>query len=133
MYDFNSSMLVSVSFIFFLLSDKYIIKKAVNQYKISYKLRFPFNEFINVTNPDDDKPLLYEPIESLEGIGIEANDNENIQSGYMQSCEPKIMQKKQEVALKNATSLQIGCALWTVTQLLQQHHAEVISRIQKDS
>jgi len=71
--------------------------------------------------------LLYEPIESLEGIGIEANDNENIQSGYMQSCEPKIMQKKQEVALKNATSLQIGYALWTVTQLLQQHHAEVIS------
>ncbi|MBQ8677538.1 MAG: hypothetical protein IJ529_03615 [Alphaproteobacteria bacterium] len=60
---------------------------------ISYKLRFPFNEFVKVTNPDDNKPLPYEPLESLEGIGVEANDNENIQSGYMQFCEPQIMQK----------------------------------------
>ena len=67
---------------------------------ISYKLRFPFNEFVKVTNPDDNKPLPYEPMESLADKGVEANDNENIQSGYMQFCEPKIMLKKQEVALK---------------------------------
>lgn len=75
---------------------------------ISYKLRFPFNEFVKVTNPDDNKPLPYEPMESLADKGVEANDNENIQSGYMQFCEPKIMLKKQEVALKNATSLSSG-------------------------
>ena len=75
---------------------------------ISYKLRFPFNEFVKVTNPDDNKPLPYEPMESLAGLGVEANDNENIQSGYMQFCEPQFIEKKQEVALKNATSLQSG-------------------------
>ena len=79
---------------------------------ISYKLRFPFNEFIKVTNPDDNKPLPYEPMESLADKGVEANDNENIQSGYMNFCEPKIMQKKQEVALKNATSLSSGWGGW---------------------
>ena len=82
---------------------------------ISYKLRFPFNEFIKVTNPDDNKPLPYEPMESLADKGVEANDNENIQSGYMQSCEPKIMLKKQEVALKNATSLSSGWGGWIRT------------------
>ena len=30
----------------------------------------------------------------------------------MQFCEPKIMQKKQEVALKNTTSLQSGWGGW---------------------
>ena len=34
-------------------------------------------------------------MESLADKGVEANDNENIQSGYMQFCEPKIMLKKQ--------------------------------------
>ena len=82
---------------------------------ISYKLRFPFNEFVKVTNPDDNKPLPYEPMESLADKGVEANDNENIQSGYMQFCEPKIMLKKQEVALKNATSLQSGWGGWIRT------------------
>ena len=67
---------------------------------ISYKLRFPFNEFVKVTNPDDNKPLPYEPMESLAGIGVEANDNENIQSGYMQFCEPKIMLKKTRSCIK---------------------------------
>ena len=84
---------------------------------ISYKLRFPFNEFINVTNPDDNKSLPYEPIEILADKGGEANDNENIQSGYMQYCEPKIMHKKQEVALKNATSLSSGCLTWIRTTI----------------
>ncbi len=47
-------------------------------------------------------------MESLADKGVEANDNENIQSGYMQFREPKIMLKKQETALKNATSLSSG-------------------------
>ena len=44
--------------------------------------------------------------------GVEANDNENIQSGYMQFCKPKIMLKKQGVALKNATPLSSGWGGW---------------------
>ncbi|MBQ8436845.1 MAG: ankyrin repeat domain-containing protein [Alphaproteobacteria bacterium] len=35
-------------------------------------------------NAQDNHGNTYEPLESLEGIGVEANDNENIQSGYMQ-------------------------------------------------
>lgn len=85
---------------------------------ISYKLRFPFNEFVKVTNPDDNKPLPYEPMESLADKDVEANDNENIQSGYMQFCEPKIMLKKQEVALKNATSLSSGWRGHAICELI---------------
>ena len=70
-------------------------KVTLTEGKISYKLRFPFNEFMNVTNPDDDKPLPYEPMESLANKGIEANDNENIQFGYKQFCEPQKIYKKQ--------------------------------------
>lgn len=82
---------------------------------VSYKLRFPFNEFANLTTPKKNKPTSYEPMESLADKGVEANDNENIQSGYMQFCEPKIMLKKQEVALKNATSIQFGWGGWIRT------------------
>lgn len=57
----------------------------------------------------------YEPMESLADKGVEANDNENIQSGYMQFCKPKIILKKQEVALKNATSLSSGWGGWIRT------------------
>jgi hypothetical protein len=32
----------------------------------------------------------------------------NVQFGYLKSLEPQIIEKKEEVTLKNATSLQIG-------------------------
>ena len=44
--------------------------------------------------------------------GVEANDNENIQSGYMQFWEPKIMLKKTINCIKNATSLSSGWGGW---------------------
>ena len=58
----------------------------------------------------------YEPMESLAETGLQGIANENIQSGYMQFCKPQIMQKKQEVALKNATSLQSG---WNERAILE--------------
>lgn len=42
--------------------------------------------------------------------GLTENDNENTQFGSLKSYEPQILDKKQEVALKNTTSLQIGDA-----------------------
>ena len=40
--------------------------------------------------------------------GLQGNDNENLQIGALKSCEPQILDKKQGVALKNTTPLQIG-------------------------
>ena len=80
--------------------------------EISYKLRFPFDEFVNINTPRGNKVLPYEPMQNLATQGVQEIANENIQSGYMNFCEPKIMQKKQEVALKNATSLQSGWGGW---------------------
>ena len=50
----------------------------------------------------------YEPKQTHINQGLTENDNENVQIGYMKSIEPQIFDKKQEVTLKNATSLQIG-------------------------
>lgn len=47
-------------------------------------------------------------MQTLEKQGVQANDNENVQFGSLKSYEPQIFDKKQEVTLKNATSLQIG-------------------------
>ena len=76
--------------------------------EISYKLNFPFNEFVNTTILRKKTTTSYELMQSQANQDLHGNDNENIQSGYMQFSEPKIMRKKQEVALKNATSLQSG-------------------------
>ena len=75
---------------------------------ITYKLRFPFNEFVNVTNPDDKKPLPFEPKESLADKGVEVNDNENVQSGYMKSFELVESHKNQGLAKNFANPLQSG-------------------------
>lgn len=54
----------------------------------------------------------YEPMKSLADKGVEANDNENIQSGYMQFCEPQNIIKKQEVRPQNLTSVHCGWGGW---------------------
>ena len=56
--------------------------------EISYKLRFPFNEFLNINTPRGNKALPYEPTQTLADTGLHEIANENIQSGYMQFCEP---------------------------------------------
>ena len=83
--------------------------------EISYKLRFPFNEFININTSRGNKALPYEPMQTLAAQGVQGIANENIQLGYMQFCEPKNMLKKQEVALKNATSVKSGWGGWIRT------------------
>ena len=62
------------------------------------------------------KAISYEPMQTLAAQGVQGIASENIQSGYMNFCEPKIMLKKQEVALKNATSLQSG---WSELAILE--------------
>ena len=82
---------------------------------ISYKLRFPFNDFMFVPNPDNNKPMPFEPMESLADKGIEANDNEKVQSGYMKSCELAVSLKNQGLAKNFANPLQSGWGGWIRT------------------
>ncbi len=76
--------------------------------KISYKLRFPFDEFVNLTTPRRNKQTPYEPTPSLINQGFKASHNENVQSGYMNFCEPHFSDKNQGVTSKNVTPLQSG-------------------------
>ena len=75
---------------------------------LSYKLKFPFNEFVNSNILMAQAAKAYEPKQMLINQGLTENDNENVQFGSSKSYEPQILDKKQEVTLKNATSLQIG-------------------------
>jgi len=86
--------------------------------KLTYKLRFPFNEFVNSKILVTQATKSYEPMQTIAEQRLHGNDNENVQIGYMKSIEPQIFDKKQEVALKNATSLQIGDA---TRSLLRKH------------
>lgn len=67
---------------------------------VSYKLRFPFNEFANLTTPKRNKPTPYEPTPSLISLGVRANNNQNVQSGYMNFCEPQFADKIKELHQK---------------------------------
>lgn len=71
---------------------------------VSYKLRFPFNEFANLTTPKRNKPTPYEPTPSLISLGVRANNNQNVQSGYMNFCEPQFADKNQGVTSKKCNS-----------------------------
>ena len=75
---------------------------------LSYKLKFPFNEFVNSNILMAQAQKAYEPKQQLINQGLTENDNENVQFGSLKSYEPQIFDKEQEVTLKNATSLQIG-------------------------
>ena len=75
---------------------------------LTYKLKFPFNEFVNSNILMAQAAKAYEPKKTLINQGLTENDNENVQFGSLKSYEPQILDKKQEVTLKNATSLQIG-------------------------
>lgn len=75
---------------------------------LSYKLKFPFNEFVNSNILMARAAQTYEPNQTLINQGLQGNDNENLQIGSLKSYEPQILDKNQEVTSKNATSLQIG-------------------------
>ena len=51
--------------------------------EISYKLRFPFNKFVNINTPRANKALEHEPMQTLGTQGVQGIANENIQSGYL--------------------------------------------------
>ena len=82
---------------------------------ISYKLRFPFNEFANINTPKGNKVLPHEPLQTLAEQGVQANDNEKVQIGYKNFCEPQFIEKKQGVVSENTTPLQIGWGGWIRT------------------
>ena len=84
---------------------------------ISYKLRFPFNEFVNINTPKGNKVLPHEPLQTLAEQGVQANDNEKVQIGYKNFCEPQFIEKKQGVVSENTTPLQIGCFTWIRTKI----------------
>ena len=75
---------------------------------LTYKLKFPFNEFVNTNILMAQAVKAYEPKQTLINQGLQGNNNENIQIGYLKSYEPQILDKKQGAALKNTTPLQIG-------------------------
>ena len=55
--------------------------------KISYKLRFPFNEFVNVNTPKGNKALPHELAESLKNQGLAKISASPIQAGWQDSSE----------------------------------------------
>ena len=81
---------------------------------LSYKLKFPFNEFVDSNILMARAAQAYEPNQTLINQCLTRNDNENVQFGSLKSLEPQIIEKKEEVTLKNATSLQIGDANFAV-------------------
>ncbi len=62
--------------------------------KLTYKLRFPFNEFVNSKILVTQATKSHEPMQTLTNQGLYGNDNENVQIGYMKSIEPQIFDKK---------------------------------------
>ena len=94
---------------------------------LTYKLKFPFNEFVNSNILMAQAAKAYEPKQTLINQGLTENDNENVQFGSSKSYEPQILDKKQEVTLKNATSLQIGDAYLAVYELIFYIFSDVLT------
>ena len=99
-------------------SSNPVICSTLTEGVISYKLRFPFNDFMFVPNPDNNKPMPFEPMESLADKGIEANDNEKVQSGYMKSCELAVSLKNQGLAKNFANPIQSGWRRLAVCEVI---------------
>lgn len=60
---------------------------------LTYKLKFPFEMFVDNNILRAKAAKSYEPMQILEKQGIQANDNENLQMGYMNFYEPQISDK----------------------------------------
>lgn len=94
------------------------IRRRTTEGVLSYKLKFPFNEFVNSNILMARAAQAYEPKQTLINQGLQGNDNENLQIGALKSYEPQILDKNQEVTLENATSLQIGDAVSSHRELV---------------
>lgn len=66
---------------------------------INYKLRFSFNEFVNIKTSKVNKVLL---------------------------CKSQFVVKEQKIVLKNITFVQIDCATWIVFALLGKAHSTAL-------
>ena len=88
---------------------KFVFEKiTLTEGVISYKLRFPFNEFVNINTPKGNKPLPCEPTQNQVNQDVYGNDNEKVQFGYMKSCELAESLKNQGLAKISANPLQFG-------------------------
>ena len=64
---------------------------------LTYKLKFPFNEFVNSNILRTRATQSLELNQTLINQGLQGNDNENVQFWSLKSLEPQIFDKKQEV------------------------------------
>ena len=97
---------------------KFVFEKiTLTEGVISYKLRFPFNEFVNINNPKGNKVLPHEPMQTVAEQRLQANDNENVQIGYMKSIELAESLKNQGLAKISASPIQAGCLTWIRTKI----------------
>ncbi len=71
-------------------------------------MKFPFNEFENITKINQTGIGAYELGNAKENIASQANDNKIKEKLAPVSCESQILDKNQGVTLKNATPFQIG-------------------------
>lgn len=85
---------------------------------LSYKLKFPFDEFVNSNILMARASKSIEPKQTLINQGLQTNDSETIQIGSLKPLEPQILDKKQGVTQFYATPLQIGDALLAVYELI---------------
>ena len=76
-----------------------------------------FGNPVNINTPKGNKVLPHEPLQTLAEQGVQANDNEKVQIGYKNFCEPQFIEKKQGVVSENTTPLQIGCFTWIRTKI----------------
>ncbi|MBE6444414.1 MAG: hypothetical protein E7020_07115 [Alphaproteobacteria bacterium] len=76
--------------------------------ELTYKLRFPFNEFINSKILVTQATKSYEPMQSLAEQRLQGNDNENLQIGDIKSYELAESLKNKRLAKNFASLLQIG-------------------------
>ena len=76
--------------------------------ELTYKLRFPFNEFINSKILVTQTTKSYEPMQPLAEQRLHGNDNENLQIGDIKSHELAQSLKNKRLVNNFASLLQIG-------------------------
>ena len=76
--------------------------------ELTYKLRFPFNEFINSKILVTQATKSHEPNQTLVNQYLHGNDNENLQIGDIKSYELAESLKNKRLAKNFASLLQIG-------------------------
>ena len=76
--------------------------------KLTYQLRFPFNEFVNSKILVTQATKSHEPMQPLAEHRLQGNDNENLQIGDIKSYELAESLKNKRLAKNFASLLQIG-------------------------